>query len=151
MDLVPRIESYINSREKLQSLSQLAESEAKFTATFNQAAVGMAHVSLDGTFLLLNQKFGEIIGYSADEIRELHFQDITHPDDQKMDQQHHEAILSGAIQNYSYEKRYIRKDRSVVWVNLTVSLVRNVSGTPSYIIGVIEDINARKQDRKSVV
>lgn len=114
-----------------------------FEATFNQAAVGMSHVSLNGDWLSVNQKLCDIVGYSRDELLELNFQDITHPEDLSMDLAFVEKMLSGDIQTYSLEKRYIRKDKSHVWVNLTVSLVRRKC-EPCYFISVVEDIQQRK-------
>ena len=121
------------------------ESEARFRATFEQAAVGIAHVSLDGVFLRLNQKFCEIAGYPLDELLKLTFQDITHPDDLGPDLDNARRLMAGEQQTYAMEKRYFRKDHSLVWINLTASLVRGQSGEPKYFIAVIEDISSRRQ------
>lgn len=123
----------------------LRESEERFRATFSQAAVGIAHVSTDGCFLRLNQKFSDIAGYSCDELFKRTFQDITHPDDLDIDLEYFRRMLAGDIQTYSMEKRYLRKDGSIVWINLTVSLVRDEKGNPKYFISVIEDIGGRKR------
>ncbi|BAU14681.1 multi-sensor signal transduction histidine kinase [Leptolyngbya sp. NIES-3755] len=125
--------------------AELRESEEQFRATFNQAAVGIAHVSPTGTWLRTNQKICEIVGYSSEELRQLTFQDITHPDDLDLDLNYVQQMLAGKIQTYSMEKRYICKDRSIVWINLTVSLVREPNGSPKYFISVIEDIDDRKK------
>lgn len=122
-----------------------ASHEAKFTSTFNQAAVGMAHVGLDGTFLLLNQKFCDIAGYSSEELMKLGFQHITHPEDLEADLNFVRQLLSGKIQTYSMEKRYITKEKKTVWVNLTGSLVRSTRQEPLFFIAVIEDICQRKK------
>jgi PAS domain S-box-containing protein len=123
----------------------LRESEERFRSTFEQAAVGMSHVSLNGHFLRLNQRFCDIAGYPQAELQNLTFQDITHPDDLTADLEQMQKLLAGEIQTYSMEKRYIRKDSSIVWINLTVSLVKDRSGAPQYFISVIEDITTRKQ------
>ncbi|WP_413171449.1 PAS domain S-box protein [Anabaena azotica] len=123
----------------------LRESEERFRNTFEQAAVGIGHVSLDGQFLRINQRFCDIAGYPQLELQTLNFQDITHPDDLSADLEQAKMLLAGKIQIYSLEKRYMRKDRSIVWINLTVSLVRDAAGTPQYFISVIEDITSRKQ------
>lgn len=120
-------------------------SEAKFKATFNQVAVGMAHVSLDGTFLILNQKFCDITGYSSEELMKLKFQNITHPEDLDRDLGYAHQLLSGEIQTYSLEKRYVTKQGKIVWINLTGSLVRSAEQKPLFFIAVIEDIGLRKQ------
>jgi PAS domain S-box-containing protein len=84
------------------------------------------------------------VGYPEDELFELRFQDITHPDDLEADLVNVRRALDGEISTYSMENRYLKKDGSIVWVSLAVSLVRDGSGAPVHFIGVIEDITARK-------
>ncbi|HLA79397.1 MAG TPA: PAS domain S-box protein [Vicinamibacteria bacterium] len=122
----------------------LAESEARFRATFEQAAVGLAHVAPDGRWLRANQKLCEIVGYSPEELLQRTFQDITHPDDLDTDLGQVQQVLSGQIPTYSREKRYLHRDGAIVWVNLTVSLVRRQDQSPDYFVSVVEDITARK-------
>ncbi|MBD2120048.1 sensor histidine kinase [Trichocoleus sp. FACHB-262] len=122
----------------------LRESEQRFRATFEQAAVGIGHVGLDGQWLRVNQKLCDIVGYSRSELLNLTFQDITHPDDLAADLGHVHQILAGTISTFSMEKRYICKDGSTNWVNLTVSLMREAT-QPKYFISVIEDISERRQ------
>lgn len=136
--------------ERKEAEMALVESEQRFRATFEQAAVGMAQVSPDGRFLRVNQKLSEDLGYSPEELLACSFQDITHPDDLDADLQHVQQLLAGDIATYSMEKRYYRKDRSIVWVNLTVALVRDGAGTPKYFISVIEDIGRRKQAQEKL-
>ena len=123
----------------------LRESEARFRSTFNQAAVGMAHVSKEGNWLYVNQKLCDIVGYTKEELLTMTFQDITYPDDLDIDLGYVQKILAQEIETYSMEKRYIRKDGSLVWINLTGSLVRSLTGEPDYFIAVVEDISQRKQ------
>jgi formate hydrogenlyase transcriptional activator len=137
-------------RTVLERTSELSESESRFRATFEQAAVGVAHVSLEGSFLRVNRKFCDIVGYSIDEMLDLTFQDITHPDDLSADLEHVEQIFKRDIENYTMEKRYCRKDDIVVWVNLTVSLVCDKDGNPEYFVSVIKDISDRKKIEKSL-
>jgi len=123
----------------------LNASEERFRATFEQAAVGIAHVAPDGTWLRVNQRLCEIVGYTHDELLKITFQEITHPDDLEADVDQLNQVLGGrSFDSYAMEKRYFRKDRSMVWVNLTVSLVRDSHGAPTYFISIVEDINARK-------
>src|SRR3972149_260072 len=122
----------------------LAESEARFRATFEQAAVGLAHVAPDGRWLRANQKLCEIVGYSPEELLQRTFQDITHPDDLDTDLGQVQQVLSGQIPTYSREKRYLHRDGAIVWVNLTVSLLRRQDQSPDYFVSVVEDITARK-------
>lgn len=119
----------------------LIASEQRFRATFEQAAVGIAHVGLDGAWLRVNNVLCEITGYSRAELLNLSFQDISHPDDLDADLQNVSKLLAGEIETYSMEKRYIRKDGAPTWINLTGSVVRNPTGAPQYFIAVIADIN----------
>ncbi len=125
--------------------SKLAESEERFRATFEQAAVGIAHVSPGGRFLRINPGFCDIVGYSRREMLRRTFQDITHPDDLDTDLENVHRLLAGEIDTYSMEKRYIRQNGETVWVQLTVSLVRNRAGEPQWFVSVIKDITERKQ------
>ncbi len=124
---------------------KLIASERRFRATFEQAAVGIAHVAPDGTWLRVNRKFCTITGYSEPELCSLTFGDITHPDDVDADRAQASSLLRGEITTYSMEKRYIRKDGDSIWVNLTVSLANGEDGKPEYFISVVEDISARKR------
>ncbi len=133
----------ITERQKL--MQQLQASEARFRAFFEQAAVGVAHVSLDGSFVLVNQRFADITGRSRAALQACTFQQITHPDDLATDLDQVQRLQAGEITTYSLEKRYRRPDASLVWVNLTVSMVRDATGTPLHFVSVVEDITARKQ------
>ncbi len=128
----------------------LRESEADHRATFEQAAVGIAHVGLDGRFLRVNDKLCSILGYPREELLHLAFQEITHADDLVTDLQHVQQVLRGQVKTYAMEKRYLRRDRSLVWVNLTVSLARNAGGGPAHFISVIEDISDRKRHEEAL-
>ncbi|NOR23256.1 MAG: transporter substrate-binding domain-containing protein, partial [Desulforhopalus sp.] len=130
--------------------NQLMETESRFRATFEQAAVGVAHVSMEGRFLRVNEKFCDIIGYSEEEMFGLTFQDITHPDDLELDLSNVEQVLKGERENFSLDKRYFRKDGSVIWVNLTVSLLIDRGGNPKYFVSVIKDISERKQAEENL-
>lgn len=130
--------------ERKRAEEMLRDSEARFRATLEQASVGIAESDLSGRYLLVNQRFCDIVGYSESELMGFSFQKITHPDDLADDLNKFDLLLQGTIDNYSMEKRYIRRDRTTVWVNLAVSLVRTAAGSPSYCIAVVEDISARK-------
>ncbi len=124
---------------------QLARSEARFLATFEQAAVGLAHVAPDGRWLRVNQKLCTILGYAPAELMQQSFQDLTHPDDLDTDLDLMRGLLCGDRETYALEKRYRRADGELLWASLTVSLVRDARGEPDYFISVIQDIDARKQ------
>lgn len=136
--------------ERRQVEGRLQESEEHFRTMFEQAAVGIAHVSTEGGWLLVNQRLCDIVGYTRDELLGLTFQDITHLDDLQTDLTYVQQLLTDEIKTYSMEKRYIRKDRSIVWINLTVSLVRETSGEPKYFISVVEDITERKRTEENL-
>ena len=130
--------------EQVESANALRESEEKFRSTFEQAAVGVAHVSPEGGWLKVNQKLCSIVGYSEKELLGKTFQDITHPDDLQSDLTFVNKMLNGELDTYSMEKRYIKKWGEIIWICLTVSLVKNADGTPKYFISIVEDINERK-------
>ena len=130
---------------RLRIAEALHNSEERFRATFEQAAVGIAHAGLQGQCLQVNQKLCDIVGYTRAELLGRTFQAITYPDDLDADLAYAGRMLAGEIQTYSMEKRYIRKDDTLVWINLTVSLVRESSGEPKYFISVVEDISDRKR------
>ena len=142
--LVALLTSWLNTA-RMQVEEKLRQSEQQSRATFNQAAVGIAHVAKNGQWLRVNQKLCDIIGYTSEELIEKSFQDITHPEDLDADIGYVRQVLASEIQTYSMEKRYIHKNGSLVWINLTVSLVRKEDGEPDYFISVIEDIRERKQ------
>jgi PAS domain S-box-containing protein len=136
---------------ELQRASEaLRDSEERFRSTFEQAAVGIGHVAPDGRWLRVNRKLCDIVGYPPDELMARTFQDITHPEDLEADLAQVRRLLAGEIATYSMEKRYFRKDRSLVWINLTVSLVRTPQGQPKYFISVVEDITEKKQVRDAL-
>ncbi len=123
----------------------LRESEERFRLTFEQAAVGMAHVAADGSWLRVNQKLCDILGYPQEELSRLRFQDVTYPGDVETDLDHLRRMRGGEINQYTIDKRYVRKDGSIVWANLTVGVVRRENGAVKYFISVIQDISGRKQ------
>ena len=137
------VQNDITERRRIEEV--LRESEERFRATFEHAAVGAAHVGIDGRWLRVNRRLSEIVGYEREELLERTFQDITHPDDLEEDLQQMRLMLEGELQTYTMEKRYLRKGGPEVWVNLTVSLVRDASGEPAYFIAVVEDISERKK------
>ncbi len=121
------------------------ESEQRFRATFEQAAVGIALLAPDGHWLQVNERLCDIVAYSRDELLGMTFQDISHPDDLEADLACVAQLLAGERDSYALEKRYRRKDAALVWVNLTVSLVRHADGSPHHFIAVVEDIQRRKE------
>lgn len=136
----------VETQRRAKAAQALAESEELFRATFDLAAIGMAHVSPQGHWLRVNQKFCEITGYKASELLSgMTFQEITHPDDLSSDLAQAQALLRGETDIYTIEKRYLGKNGEPIWVNLTASLVRHQNGAPRYFISAIEDISERRQ------
>ena len=132
-------------RERQQAEEALRESEERFRATFEQAAVGICQSSLDGRFLRLNQKFCNLVGYTHEEMLNRTWMDITYPEDLDAGLELFQRMWQKEIDTYTLQKRYIRKDGSIIWVNIACSLVRESSGEPKYTIAVVEDISDRKQ------
>jgi PAS domain S-box-containing protein len=128
----------------------LRASEERFRATFENAAVGIAHVSVDGRWLRVNDKLCEIVGYTREQLQGMTFQDITHPEDLDIDLELARQVLSGERLTYSLDKRYFRANGAIVWVRLTVSLLRKPDGTPAHFISIIEDITTRKRAEEAL-
>jgi PAS domain S-box-containing protein len=133
----------VTERRKIER--DLLESEIRFRTTFENAAVGIAHVDLDGRFLRVNSRLCEITGYSRRELTARTFQEITHQGDLEANLAQVKRLLAGKADHYTTEKRYIRRDGSFFWANLTVSLQQDEEGKPSYFIAVVEDISRRKE------
>jgi PAS domain S-box-containing protein len=134
------------ARQQAESaLERLRESEERFRLTIDEAPIGMALVALDGRFVRVNHALCEIVGYSPDELTTLTFQAITHRDDLDADVALAAQLARGEIPRYQLEKRYIRKDGSVVFVMVSASMIRSLDGAPLYRIAQIEDITQRKK------
>ena len=123
----------------------LRSSETRFRLTFELAGSGIANLSLDGRFLRVNRSLCSMLGYSAEELIGRRLKEISHPDDQDFANSKQMRVRSGEIDSVKFEKRYIAKSGAVVWVVLTVALVRDDDGTPQYEITVFDDITERKK------
>lgn len=129
-----------------QSEEKLRDSESHFRALFE--ATGIGHVECEvhtGRFLRVNQYMCEIVGYTAEELQELSFYAITHPDDLAISNDKYRRFITGEVTVLEIEKRYVRKDGSSVWVSLTASLLFDQEGRPWHTVAVIQDISRRKQ------
>lgn len=122
----------------------LRVSEERYRQVEEHAPIGLALVAPDGRWLRVNRALCAIVGYTCDELLALTFQDITHPDDLDVDLGNVRQLLDGAIDTYRMEKRYIHKRGHLIWIELSVSLVRDDAGVPCYFISQIQDISARK-------
>ncbi len=118
--------------------------------TFEHSSTGMAHSHIDGRWIRVNQTYCDLIGYTKDELQALSYRDFTHPDDLGLDDDQLARTLKGDIASYKIEKRYLHKLGHVVWVHLTISLVRQPDGQPDYLIAVVQDITARKATEQAL-
>ncbi len=116
-----------------------------FRLAFDAAPIGMALVGLDGRWLRVNRSVCELTGYSEQELLQGSFQEITHPDDLDLDLEYVRQTLAGERTGYRMDKRYVGKDGELVWVSLSVSLVRDPAGAPLIFVSQIEDITERRR------
>jgi PAS domain S-box-containing protein len=123
----------------------LRESEERFRHIFEEAPIGMAVVDLDDTLLQVNKAFCEMLGHGQHELTARSISALTHPDDVGKDGLHAAQLLKGAISSYHVEKRYLRKNREPLWVDLTATMIRDHQGQPSYGLLMLENIIARKR------
>ncbi|MDZ4331815.1 MAG: PAS domain S-box protein, partial [Flavobacterium sp.] len=142
--------------EELQSLvniqaTKLFNSEIKFEAIFDQAAVGIAHIdSFTGNFIEINNQYCKLLGYSEQEMKERNFQSITHPEDLEEDLMNLEKLRDGKIKEYSMEKRYYTKAGAIIWINLTVSPLFKKDKKVTTHISIVEDISLKKEAQKLI-
>jgi PAS domain S-box-containing protein len=135
----------IDVTERKRVEQALRESEERFRGTFESAGIGIAHSDFRGHWLRLNAKLCAILGYPRDELLNKTFRDITHPDDLPASLEHLDQLVRREVDGYTLEKRYLRKDGSVVWVDLSISVQRDAAGDPCYLIAVVQDISERKR------
>jgi PAS domain S-box-containing protein len=145
-----RMEAEARLADREVQLGLTRNSEARFRATFDHAAVGIAHVAPDGRWLRVNGTLCRILGYRVDELLTKSFQDVTYPDDLAADLAKVELIREGKIDSYDAEARYLRKDGAIIWGRKTVGCVRKGDKSIDYFVSVIEDISSRKQAEKEL-
>ncbi|MFC4160774.1 PAS domain S-box protein [Chitinimonas lacunae] len=141
-DLCALIETQLRDRSA-------ALSHAPVTLTsdqaFEQAAVGMAILSLDGRWLRVNVALCRLLGYSASELLQRDCQSLTHPEDRAADDVRLQSVLDGLSSSYSAEKRFFHQRGDVVWVQASMTLVRDADGQPDHLLAVIEDLQPRQE------
>lgn len=129
----------------------LQESEERFHSFFDLAAVGMTQSLIpSGRFIAVNQRFADITGYSREELLEKSHMDLTHPEDREANLMLYRELTDNLIPEFSYEKRYFRKNGDIVWVHMTASAVRDRRGMPIYTVTVVEDITERKKAEQAL-
>ncbi len=132
------------TEQKLNEMN-LRDSEERFRATFEQAAVGILHVSFEGRILRCNQRFADFLGYSPEEIAGKLFQQFTPPEYLSESKEILRELGAGDLDEQGFEKPYIRKDGSILWVRLNTSVQRDGKGLPLHLVTFVEDISARKE------
>ena len=135
----------VAGRHLLRSEAVLQASEARFRSVFDLASIGIALVSPAGGWISVNRALCDIVGYSQEELQRLTFQDITLPEDLDSDVELLRRLEQGEIEQYQLEKRYVRKDGRVVWVNLNVNRKCNAGGEVEYYVSMVKDIQAQKE------
>ena len=132
--------------ERKRAEEKLRESEEHFKAMFETASIGVAQADpKTGQWLRVNQKMCEITGYSSAELLTMRVPEITHPEDRERDWEAFQNVVNGRAKNYRIEKRYVRKDDTIAWVNVNMTVIRDLSGQPMQTIATIEDITERKR------
>ena len=142
------ITTYSDVTEQRLMASALQESEERFRGAFQTAAIGMALVGLDGHWLKVNHSLCDMLGYSEQELLATTFQNITHPDDLEADLLQVRKLIEKDINCYHMEKRYFHKNGHIVWILLSVSLVRNAQGSPVHFVSQIKNITDRKRSEE---
>jgi PAS domain S-box-containing protein len=123
---------------------KLFKSEREFRSLFELSAVGMARVSPEGRYLRVNRKLCDMLGYTEEELLQLTLHQVTHPDDRQVSAARLSASYKGELEEYSIEKRYMRKDGSIIWVLINWRVVRDAAGKPLRSVANVQDITARK-------
>jgi two-component system cell cycle sensor histidine kinase/response regulator CckA len=127
-----------------------SETDPRFAAVFQSAAIGIALVDMDGRPIAVNPALVEMLRYSAVELRQMVFTDFTHPDDAALDWKLFESMLRGERDSYRIDKRYFRGDGEIVYARLAVSLVRASDGHPEYAVAMVEDVTEREHAEEAL-
>jgi PAS domain S-box-containing protein len=143
-------EIFVNALERKRAEDALRESEQRFRAVFESTAIAIGLSDLEGHIVQSNKPFQELVGYTGEELNKLRFADITYPDDAGKNVDYFRQLIDGEIPYYAMEKRYVRKDGSLVWVNLLVSLLRDARGRPQYSIAMVQDITEHRRARDEI-
>lgn len=148
--IVGRVWSFRDVTKEKKEVEELSQSEERFKNIFKYSAAGISLITIGGHLIDVNDEFCKIIGYSRKELTNSRFIDITHKDDVSKSNKFFQKILSGKIKHVYFKKRYIHKNGSIVWVNLSLSLVRDTQGCPLYFITHIQDITQNKKIEDSL-
>ncbi len=145
----PLFTGYIRDiTERKQTEEALRASERRFRTVFENAAIGIVIVDLDGVVVTVNRARHEMLGYTEAELRGMVFTEYTHPDDRARDLELFQELARGERGRYQMENRYVRKDGTIVWGQLTVSLVRDAHSLPQFAVAMVEDVTERKHNEQ---
>jgi PAS domain S-box-containing protein len=133
-----------------QAEAELQQSQEQFRAAFDTSQIGMSITSLEGNFLAVNDALCRMFGYSSVELQTMRFHDLTHADDIRQNLTYFDLALAGEIEHYTMEKRYLRKDCSLMWGILSTTLVRDLQGQPLYFVSQIQDITPQRKIREEL-
>jgi PAS domain S-box-containing protein len=135
----------VDVSDRLQAVESLRKNEKRFRTIFERTAVGIALVDMERRLMECNPALQEILGYRKEELLTKDFFEFVHTDDQSIDLDLYKKLLSGVHDHYQVEKRYLRKDKGVVWGRVNISLVRDAEKNPQYTIHMVENINEWKR------
>jgi PAS domain S-box-containing protein len=145
------IQSLRNITERKLAEEALKKSEERMRLFFERQLVGMAITSIEKGWLQVNDRLCQMLGYSRDELSRLTWAELTYPDDLAPDVAQFDRLLASEIDEYSMEKRFIRKDGRIVFTNLSVGCVRKTDGSVDYVLVLMEDITDRKRAEEELV
>ncbi len=148
---IGRVWSFRDITERRRSERALQESEERFRSAFEDAAIGMDLVHLDGRFFRVNSSLCKMLGYSSEELLTMSIRDVSHPDDMIKNTDYHRRLLAGEITHFHMEKRYFHKKGHIILALLSVSVVRDATGSPTYFIGQVQDITEPKRAEQELL
>jgi two-component system cell cycle sensor histidine kinase/response regulator CckA len=137
--------TFENVTAMVRSRRALQESEGRFRSAFDSPSLGMALTSLDGDYVQVNDRLAQMLGYEPSVLSTLNVDDVTHPEDKEMAAEVLKSLQSGDRETHQREKRYVRRDGSVFWADVTVSLVRGYDGAPTHVVLHVQDITAQRE------
>ena len=139
------VTAIVDLTEQKYSSEIIQKQYEQLQATFDLSSVGIVNVAFEGNDFRLNWKFCEIIGYSEEELLKMNFREITYPEDLETNLDTINRAIEDLFNLYSIEKRYIRKDQAIIWVNVESKIILDAEEKPDYFIGIIQDITERKK------
>lgn len=146
------VTDYMNIRNELKrSQEELQESEQRFRISFEQAPIGMEIIALDGKIVRANKAFCDMVLYTQDELQQMTFYDLTYPSDLASNTSAVRDMLEGVLDTVAIEKRYIRKDRQIIWVRVQSTIIRNNLHEPLYFISQVQDITKSREYEQEIL